>query len=56
MNSRKITASIIINCPMQTVWSILTDYNNLAEHVPNLVQRCLIKLNFNILTEFTILY
>eukprot|EP01038_Epipyxis_sp_PR26KG_P009691 gene9691-13044_t len=42
MNSRKITASIIINCPMQTVWDILTDYNNLATHVPNLVQSYLV--------------
>eukprot|EP00597_Dinobryon_sp_UTEXLB2267_P010198 CAMPEP_0170103780 /NCGR_PEP_ID=MMETSP0020_2-20130122/3715_1 /TAXON_ID=98059 /ORGANISM="Dinobryon sp., Strain UTEXLB2267" /LENGTH=270 /DNA_ID=CAMNT_0010327447 /DNA_START=347 /DNA_END=1159 /DNA_ORIENTATION=- len=27
---------------MQTVWSILTDYNNLATHVPNLVQSYLV--------------
>lgn len=38
INSRKITADIIINTSMDKVWSILTDYNNLATHVPNLVQ------------------
>lgn len=38
INSRKITADIIVNTPMDKVWSILTDYNNLATHVPNLVQ------------------
>lgn len=41
-NSRKITANIIINSSMDNVWSILTDYNNLATHVPNLVQSYLI--------------
>jgi len=41
-NSRKITANIIINSSMENVWSILTDYNNLATHVPNLVQSYLI--------------
>jgi hypothetical protein len=43
MNSRKITASVLIDCPIAAVWSILTDYNNLASHVPNLVQSYLIK-------------
>jgi hypothetical protein len=38
LNSRRITANIIIDTPIDTVWSILTDYNNLATHVPNLVQ------------------
>lgn len=38
MNSRKITASIIVNSPIDDVWSIITDYNNLAVHVPNLVK------------------
>lgn len=38
MNSRKITASIIVNSPIQDVWSIITDYNQLAVHVPNLVK------------------
>ena len=38
MNSRKITASIIVNSPIEDVWSIITDYDNLAVHVPNLVK------------------
>lgn len=38
MNSRKITASIIISSPIEDVWSIITDYDNLAVHVPNLVK------------------
>ena len=38
MNSRKITASILVNSPIDDVWSIITDYDHLAVHVPNLVQ------------------
>ena len=38
INSRKITASILIDTPLTDVWSILTDYDNLAKYVPNLVQ------------------
>ena len=38
LNSRKITASILVNSPIQDVWSIITDYNRLALHVPNLVK------------------
>lgn len=38
MNSRKITASTIVDAPMGNIWGIITDYNNLAEHVPNLVK------------------
>lgn len=38
MNSRKISASIIIDSPVEDVWKILTDYDNLATHVPNLVK------------------
>jgi hypothetical protein len=35
--SRRISASILISRPPEDVWSILTDYDNLATHVPNLV-------------------
>lgn len=42
MNSRRITADVIIDAPMNVVWSILTDYNNLATHVPNLIQSYLV--------------
>jgi hypothetical protein len=37
-NSRLITADILIDAPIPRIWSILTDYNNLATHIPNLVQ------------------
>ena len=37
-NARKITASIVVNSPVDDVWNIITDYNRLAERVPNLVK------------------
>jgi hypothetical protein len=37
VRSRKISASVVVNRPVADVWRILTDYNNLATHVPNLV-------------------
>lgn len=37
-NSRRIAGEIIISKPMDDVWAILTDYDNLAVHVPNLVE------------------
>jgi hypothetical protein len=42
MNSRRITADVIIDAPIETVWRILSDYNNLATHVPNLIQSYLV--------------
>ena len=42
LNSRRITASIVIEAPIDEVWEILTDYNNLAIHVPNLVKSYLV--------------
>lgn len=36
--SRRITARITVDARPSTVWSVLTDYDNLAEHVPNLVE------------------
>jgi hypothetical protein len=38
INSRRITAGIVIDATSTDVWNILTDYDNLATHVPNLVQ------------------
>jgi hypothetical protein len=38
LNSRRITANTIIDGSIEDVWSILTDYDNLATHIPNLVQ------------------
>jgi hypothetical protein len=37
-NSRRISGNIIIPRPVGDVWAILTDYDNLAIHVPNLVE------------------
>lgn len=37
-NSRRISAEIFIPRPMDDVWAILTDYDHLATHVPNLVE------------------
>ena len=37
-NSRRIAGEIIVSTPMDDVWAILTDYDNLAVHVPNLVE------------------
>ncbi|GAB5036823.1 oligoketide cyclase lipid transport protein [Nannochloropsis oceanica] len=41
-NVRRISSSIVINRPVQDVWRILTDYDNLAEYVPNLTQSRLV--------------
>ena len=37
-NSRRIGGEITVERPLEDVWSILTDYDNLAIHVPNLVE------------------
>eukprot|EP00986_Skeletonema_menzelii_P011290 scaffold5793_cov146-Skeletonema_menzelii.AAC.4 len=37
-NSRRISGEMIMNIPIDTIWSILTDYDNLSVHVPNLVE------------------
>lgn len=38
MQSRRITATILVEGDVDEVWQILTDYDNLSTHVPNLVQ------------------
>ena len=38
MNSRRITASIVVDDSIENVWKILTDYDSLSENVPNLVK------------------
>ena len=43
MNSRRITANTIIEGSPEDVWSILTDYDNLSTHIPNLVQSNLVR-------------
>lgn len=37
-NSRQISGEITVPTPLSDVWAILTDYNRLAVHVPNLVE------------------
>ncbi|KAL7463965.1 hypothetical protein ACHAXS_004316 [Conticribra weissflogii] len=37
-NSRRISGEMLMDIPIDDVWSILTDYDNLATHVPNLVE------------------
>mmetsp|Transcript_2270 Transcript_2270/g.4820 ORF Transcript_2270/g.4820 Transcript_2270/m.4820 type:complete len:315 (+) Transcript_2270:50-994(+) len=37
-NSRRIAGEIVVNASQMDVWSILTDYDNLSTHVPNLVK------------------
>ena len=37
-NSRRISGEMIMNVPVDLVWGILTDYDNLSTHVPNLVE------------------
>jgi len=36
-NSRRIAGEIVVNASLMDVWAILTDYDNLSTHVPNLV-------------------
>ncbi|KAL7526890.1 hypothetical protein ACHAXR_001696 [Thalassiosira sp. AJA248-18] len=36
-NSRRIAGEIVVEASLMDVWSILTDYDNLSTHVPNLV-------------------
>ena len=36
-NSRRIAGEIVVDASLMDVWSILTDYDNLSTHVPNLV-------------------
>jgi len=37
-NSRRIAGDITVPAPLKDVWAILTDYDRLAIHVPNLVE------------------
>jgi hypothetical protein len=37
-NSRRIGGEVTVDRPIDDVWAILTDYDNLATHVPNLVE------------------
>jgi hypothetical protein len=37
-NSRRISGEILIDVPIDDIWAIITDYDNLSQHVPNLVE------------------
>jgi hypothetical protein len=42
-NSRKIAGDIVVPVAIDQVWQILTDYNRLAIHVPNLVESKIVR-------------
>lgn len=44
-NSRKISGEIVVPAPLERVWSILTDYDRLAVHVPNLMESKVVRQN-----------
>ena len=37
-NIRRISGTCVVDRPIREVWAILSDYDNLSKHVPNLVQ------------------
>jgi hypothetical protein len=44
-NSRRIAGEISVPAQLDAVWSILTDYNRLAIHVPNLMESKVVREN-----------
>ncbi|KAL3809714.1 hypothetical protein ACHAXA_009408 [Cyclostephanos tholiformis] len=44
-NSRRISGEIIMDLPISAIWNILTDYDNLSVHVPNLTKSSVINVN-----------
>uniref|UniRef100_A0A7S2HEK2 Coenzyme Q-binding protein COQ10 START domain-containing protein n=1 Tax=Helicotheca tamesis TaxID=374047 RepID=A0A7S2HEK2_9STRA len=46
-NSRRIMGDIIVPTALDDVWAILTDYDNLSTHVPNLVESRRVDANRN---------
>lgn len=44
-NSRRIAGEITVPAPLEDVWSILTDYNRLSIHVPNLMESRVVRTN-----------
>jgi hypothetical protein len=43
VNSRRIAGEITVPAPIDDVWSILTDYDRLSIHVPNLIESKIIQ-------------
>ena len=46
-NARRIYTGVDINADVDTVWNLLTDYEGLAEVVPNLVSNEVVQLTAN---------
>ncbi|KAI5672237.1 hypothetical protein M9H77_12601 [Catharanthus roseus] len=44
---RRIKAEIVVKADVESVWNALTDYERLADFVPNLVSRCSISIIVN---------
>jgi Polyketide cyclase / dehydrase and lipid transport len=44
-NSRRIAGEITVEAPLDDVWRIITDYDRLAVHVPNLVESRIVREN-----------
>lgn len=43
-NTRRVEAKISIQAPLEAVWRVLTDYNNLADHIPGLAESRVLEL------------
>jgi hypothetical protein len=43
-NSRRISGEVIMDVPISAAWGILTDYDNLSVHVPNLVESSVVNI------------
>ena len=46
-NSRNIAGEITVDAPLKDVWAILTDYDQLAVHIPNLVESKIVSPGFS---------
>jgi hypothetical protein len=43
-NSRRISGEVIMDVPISAAWDILTDYDNLSVHVPNLMESSVVNI------------
>jgi hypothetical protein len=50
-NSRRISGEIIMDVPISAAWDILTDYDNLSDHVPNLMESSVVNIGGVIVGE-----
>ena len=42
-DTRHVRASVRVRAPLRVVWALLTDYGNLATHVPNLAESTIVR-------------